>query len=46
MLEILHVWLAQVCNGVINLGVQLLVEKENVTVDILSVSIWIGKEQD
>lgn len=38
--------LGQVCNGDINLGGQLLWEKESMAIDILSVSIRTGKEQD
>lgn len=38
--------LGQVCNGDVNLGGQLLAEKEGRAVDILSVSIRTGKEWD
>lgn len=46
MLAVLQVWLGQVCNGDVSRRVQLLVEKEGMAVDTLSVSMRTGREQD
>lgn len=49
MLGVLQVWLShwpQGCNGDVNVGVQILAEKESMAVDILSISIRTGKEHN